>query len=111
MGLDKIFLISYSLREILSKTLMNIPEADTPLYNHTLPTIEDWLRNKGCHQDRENLHCWYLEEVAWKAEICLDIEELTVRYFDAKQESDNISRSFKYSLSRQDIEAAVFSGP
>jgi len=90
---------------------MSLPEADTPLYNHTLPTIEEWLKTKGCNQDRENLHCWYLEKPVWKAEICLDVEELTVRYFDSPQASQNLSRSFKYSLSRQDIEEAVFSGP
>lgn len=89
---------------------MSLPEADTPLYNHTLPSIEDWLRSKGCDRDSVNVHCWYLEQSAWKAEICLEIEELTVRYFDA-EESQNLSRSFKYSLSRQDIEDAVFSGP
>jgi hypothetical protein len=90
---------------------VSLPEADTPLYNHTLPTIEDWLRSKGCNQDRENLHSWHLEASAWKAEITLETEELTVRYFDAELESQNLSRSFKYSLSRQDIEDAVFSGP
>lgn len=90
---------------------MSLPEADTPLYNHTLPTIEDWLRSNGCDQDRANLHCWHLAASAWKAEICLETEELTVRYFDAEQSSQNLSRSFKYSLSRQDIEDAVFSGP
>ena len=90
---------------------MSLPEAETPLYNHTLPTIEDWLRGQGCNQDRENLHCWYLDKFAWKAEICLDVEELTVRYYDAKEASQNLSRSFKYSLSRQDVEEAVFSGP
>jgi hypothetical protein len=90
---------------------MSLPEADTPLYNHSLPTIEDWLRSQGCDRDRDNLHCWYLDRSAWKAEICLDTEELTVRYFDTEQESQNLSRSFKYSLSRQDVEDAVFSGP
>jgi hypothetical protein len=90
---------------------VSLPEADTPLYNHTLPTIEDWLRSKGCNQDRANVHCWHLAESAWKAEICLETEELTVRYFDAELESQNLSRSFKYSLSRQDVEDAVFSGP
>ena len=91
---------------------MSLPEANTPLYNHSLPTIEDWLRTKGCNQERENLHCWYLNRESWKAEICLEIEELTVRYFDTLQASqDNLSRSFKYSLSREDIEDAVFSGP
>ena len=90
---------------------MSLPEADTPLYNHTLPTIEDWLRSKGCQQNNESLHCWDLKESDWKAEICLETEELTVRYYDAPQAEQNLSRSFKYSLSRQDIEDAVFSGP
>jgi hypothetical protein len=90
---------------------VSLPEADTPLYNHTLPTIEDWLRSKGCDRDSANVHCWHLTESAWKAEICLETEELTVRYFDAELESQNLSRSFKYSLSRQDMEDAVFSGP
>lgn len=90
---------------------MSLPEADTPLYNHSLPTIEDWLRSKGCDQDQDNLHCWHLQKSAWKAEICLDTEELKVRYFDAESTSQNLSRSFKYSLSRQDVEDAVFSGP
>ena len=90
---------------------MSLPEADTPLYNHSLPTIEDWLRSKGCDRDTENIHCWFLNESNWKAEICLEVEELTVRYFDTESASQNLSRSFKYSLSRQDIEEAVFSGP
>lgn len=90
---------------------MSLPEADIPLYNHTLPTIEEWLQGKGCKQDRENLHCWYFNESTWKAEINLDVEELTVRYFDVELESQNLSRSFKYSLSRRDVEEAVFSGP
>ena len=91
---------------------MSLPEANTPLYNHTLPTIEGWLRNKGCNQDRENLHCWYVDKTAWKAEICLETEELTVRYYDTgNTDRDNLSRSFKYSLSREDVEEAVFSGP
>ena len=89
---------------------MSLPEADTPIYNHTLPTIEDWLRSKGCDRDRDNIHCWYLDSSTWKAEICLDTEELTVRYFDTEEDRD-LRRSFKYSLSRQDVEDAVFSGP
>ena len=93
------------------RMLMELPEAETPLYNHTLPVIEHWLTTQGCQQDRENLHCWYVEKPTWKAEISLEVEELTVRYLKAGQQGDDISRSFKYSLSRQDIEEAVFSGP
>ena len=90
---------------------MKLPDSDTPLYNHTLPTIEKWLRDCGCQQDKDNLHCWYIDRMAWKAEICLEIEELVVRYLKVDPQGRNINRSFKYSLSRQDIEDAVFSGP
>ncbi len=90
---------------------MTLPSADTPLYNHSLPIIEQWLEDRGCKQDSENLHCWYIERSTWQAEICLDIEELTVRYLQAGEKDRDINRSFKYSLSRQDIEDAVFSGP
>ena len=93
------------------QTLMELPEADTPLYNHTLPIIEYWLKTQGCQQNKDKLHCWYIEQATWKAEISLDIEELTVCYLGAGENNQDINRSFKYSLSRQDIEAAVFSGP
>ena len=90
---------------------MPLPTAETPLYNHPLPDIEDWLRSQGCQQDRSQLHCWHVQRSTWEADIVLDIDQLTVRYIKASAESQDIQRSFKYSLSRQDIEAAVFSGP
>jgi hypothetical protein len=90
---------------------MALPSGDTPLYNHPLPEIERWLKAQGCEQDRSDLHCWHIERPTWQAELCLDIEELTVRYLNAGEEGRDIQRSFKYSLSRKDIEAAVFSGP
>ncbi|ELS02516.1 Protein of unknown function (DUF3143) [Xenococcus sp. PCC 7305] len=89
---------------------MELPTGDTPLYNHPLPKIEKWLVNLGCQQNEKDLHCWYIEKPTWKAEICLEIEELTVNYLAATSGED-LMRSFKYSLSRQDVEAAVFSGP
>ena len=90
---------------------MELPNADTPLYSHPLPKIEQWLQNLGCEQDRENLHCWYVQRPEWQAEICLELEELTVSYFNTEAKAKDFNRSFKYSLSRQDIESAVFSGP
>ena len=84
---------------------------DTPLYNYPLPEIEQWLTKSGCQQDRDRLHCWFVERPHWKAELSLDTEELTVRYINAGTGGTDITRSFKYSLSREDIEAAVFSGP
>ncbi len=90
---------------------MSLPSADTPLYNHPLPDIEQWLHSQGCQQDRQQLHCWHVQRSAWEAEVMLDIDQLTVRYIKAGADGQDIQRSFKYSLSRQDIEAAVFSGP
>ncbi len=90
---------------------MTLPPANTPLYNHPLPEIEHWLSDRGCQQDKTDLHCWYVERSNWKAEIWLDIDQLTVRYFGTTDTEQAIQRSFKYSLSRQDIEDAIFAGP
>ena len=102
-------------------SFMNLLPTDTPLYNHPLPEIEQWLLSMGCEQDDHELHCWHITRPDWQAELYLDIEELTVQYH-ATNSGDNltssaassdrhISRTFKYSLSRQDIENAVFAGP
>lgn len=90
---------------------MILPPPQTPLYNHPLPKIEAWLISWGCEQDQTELHCWYLKQASWKAEISLEIDQLIVRYLQAGNEGQDVLRSFKYSLSRQDIEAAIFSGP
>lgn len=90
---------------------MTLPTPDTPLYNHPLPEIEAWLRSKGCQQDFEELNHWYLKRSDWTADLWLDIDQITVRYSEMEEGSQQIQRSFKYSLSRQDIEDAVFSGP
>lgn len=90
---------------------MVLPSTDTPLYSHPLPAIEQWLREQGCEQNPDDPHCWLIERPGWKAEICLEIEELAVRYINALEGNRDINRSFKYSLSREDVEAAIFSGP
>ncbi|HIK29562.1 MAG: DUF3143 domain-containing protein [Oscillatoriaceae bacterium SKW80] len=90
---------------------MSLPSADTPLYNHPLPDIEEWLKSQGCEQDSQQLHCWHVQRDNWEAEVILDIDQITVRYIKAGANGQDIQRSFKYSLSRKDIEDAVFSGP
>ncbi len=89
---------------------MTLPTADTPLYNHPLPDIEQWLLSQGCEQSSENRHCWHIEQDGWQAELTLDTDALNIRYIGAK-DGDDVQRSFKYSLSRQDLEEAVFAGP
>lgn len=90
---------------------MTLPPATTPLYNHPLPDIELWLVEHGCQQSKDDIHCWLLQRPDWKAEICMDIDQLVVRYYDFGEGDRTIQRSFKYSLSRQDIQDAIFSGP
>lgn len=90
---------------------MSLSSPDTPLYNHPLPEIENWLLSIGCEQDDTNLHCWLVSRTYWSAQLCLEIEELTVRYIGASADHQDVYRSFKYSLSRQDIEDAVLAGP
>lgn len=88
-----------------------MPSTDTPLYNHTLPDIEQWLRDQGCRQDSEQLHQWHVEKTTWQADITLETDSIVVCYLKAAQQGEDIQRIFKYSLSRQDLEEAIFSGP
>jgi hypothetical protein len=90
---------------------MILPQPDTPLYNHPLPKIEHWLQQLGCKQDSEARNCWFVERPSWTAQLWLDTEEITVRYINSGTGGQDIQRSFKYSLSRRDVEEAVFSGP
>ena len=90
---------------------MPLPTADTPLYNHPLPDIEQWLTQMGCEQDSEQLHCWRVDQRNWQAELYLEVEELIVTYRRTGDSGRDIQRAFKYSLSRQDVEDAIFAGP
>ncbi|MEC4816652.1 MAG: DUF3143 domain-containing protein [Scytonema sp. PMC 1069.18] len=90
---------------------MALPPSSTPLYNHPLPYIEQWLKDQGCQQDEQQLHCWRVQRPSWRAELSLDIEQIVVRYLQAGADGQDIQRAFKYSLSREDVERAVFSGP
>ncbi|HEY9814625.1 MAG TPA: DUF3143 domain-containing protein [Candidatus Obscuribacterales bacterium] len=90
---------------------MILPSTDTPLYNHPLPDIERWLASKGCQQDVTNLHCWSLHTPDWHAEIIMEVDSLVVRYLNAGEDGEDIQRSFKYSLTRQDLDEVIFSDP
>ncbi len=90
---------------------MALPSADTPLYNHTLPDIELWLTHQGCKQDSSELNRWEISKATWRADLILETDSLVVRYLDAGNDGEDIQRGFKYSLSRQDLEDAIFAGP
>lgn len=88
---------------------MILPAPQTPLYNHSLPAIETWLKRLGGNQDSQQPHCWSFHYPTWEAQLSLEIEELVVSYQAPNQAA--VTRSFKYSLSREDIESAVLAGP
>ncbi|WP_017293091.1 DUF3143 domain-containing protein [Geminocystis herdmanii] len=85
--------------------------AQSPLYNFPLPEIEQWLKTMGCEQNLRALNCWYVKKRGWEAQISLETEDLIVNYLNAGADGSDIKRAFRYSLSLQDIEDAVFSGP
>ena len=87
-----------------------MPPSSTPLYSHPLPEIEEWLRDKGCQRDDDDISQWRFSSTGWTAELQLDVDSIVVYY--ASSSGKAIQRSFKYSLSRADLEEEViFSGP
>ena len=83
--------------------------AKTPLYSHPLPEIESWLTDLDCTQDSDNPSRWRFSREGWTAELVLDVDSIVVYY--AASQGKAVQRSFKYSLSRKDLEAVIFSGP
>jgi hypothetical protein len=84
---------------------MDLPPDKTPLYNHPLHALEEWFREKGCEQDPQVPHCWKLHHPEWSADLCLEETVLRVEY----QLSDQTKvLTFPYSLSRADVDQAVF---
>lgn len=91
--------------------LVSMPSGETPLYSHSLPALEAWLTKLGCARDDDELHRWHVDRPEWSADIYLEVEELAVIYLGVGEGGEDINRSFRYSLSREDVEAAVFEGP
>ncbi|MCP9773195.1 DUF3143 domain-containing protein [Synechococcus sp. Tobar12-5m-g] len=85
-----------------------LPPQQTPLYNHPLPSLEQWLVELGAARDKADPCRWDLHQAFWSALIELDIEELKVSWH---QEGRTTVRLFSYGLSRADVEAAIFAGP
>ncbi|KAJ1264153.1 hypothetical protein BS78_09G241000 [Paspalum vaginatum] len=93
--------------------LERLPEKKKPLYTHSLPCIEAWLRSLGFTQSREDPAVWVAEKPLWHARLSLDVTDLHIRYLKSgpgNLEKD-VERRFSYALSREDIENAILGGP
>ncbi|CAN4087646.1 unnamed protein product [Withania somnifera] len=99
--------------ESLDEWLHKLPDKKKPLYSHSLPCIEAWLRSLGFYQSRDDRALWFVENPDWQAQLSLDITELFIRYLKSgpgNLEKD-VERRFSYALSREDIENAILGGP
>lgn len=93
--------------------LKKLPEKKKPLYSHSLPCIEAWLKNLGFYQSKEDRAVWFIEKSDWHAQLSLDVTDLYIRYLKSgpgNLEKD-VERRFSYALSREDIENAILGGP
>lgn len=93
--------------------LKRLPDKKRPLYAHSLPCIEAWLRDLGFFQTKEDLAVWLIEKPEWHAQLSLDVTDLHIRYLKSgpgNLEKD-VERRFSYALSREDIENAILGGP
>ena len=59
--------------------LERLPEKKKPLYTHSLPCIEAWLRSVGFSQSREDRAVWVAETPHWHARLSLDVTDLHIR--------------------------------
>ncbi|KAJ1689606.1 hypothetical protein LUZ63_013761 [Rhynchospora breviuscula] len=93
--------------------LKKLPEKKKPIYSHSLPCIEAWLKSLGFYQSLDDRSVWFVEKPNWHAKLSLDITDLYIRYLKSgpgNLEKD-IERRFSYALSREDIENAILGGP
>uniref|UniRef100_A0A0E0L5W7 DUF3143 domain-containing protein n=1 Tax=Oryza punctata TaxID=4537 RepID=A0A0E0L5W7_ORYPU len=93
--------------------LERLPEKKKPLYTHSLPCIEAWLRSIGFTQNREDRAVWVAEMPLWHARLSLDVTDLHIRYLKSGPGNldKDVERRFSYALSREDIENAILGGP
>lgn len=88
--------------------MTTLPPPQTPLYNHPLPALEQWLGELGATRSRADPCLWDLHRPQWSALIELDVEDLRVSWH---QEGTTTVRQFPYGLTRADVESAILAGP
>ena len=82
--------------------------SNTPINQHSLQSLEIWLKGLGATQDLDNPSKWYLSLSNWKATIFFEQEDLSVVW---ESKGELTKRLFSYCLNREDIENAILQGP
>ena len=81
---------------------------DTPINQHSLQSLELWLKDLGASKDIDNPSKWHLLLSNWNATIVFEQEDLSVVWESGGKLT---KRLFSYSINRQDIENAILQGP
>ena len=83
-------------------------QSDTPINQHSLQSLELWLKDLGATKDIDNPSKWYLILSNWNATIIFEQEDLSVVWDSGGKLT---KRLFSYCNKREDIENAIFQGP
>ena len=83
-------------------------QSDTPINQHSLQSLELWLRDLGATKDIDNPSKWYLILSNWNVTIIFEQEDLSVVW---ESGGELTKRLFSYFNNREDIENAIFQGP
>ena len=81
---------------------------DTPINQHSLQSLELWLKGLGATKDTDNPSKWYLFLSNWNATIIFEQEDLSVVW---ESGGELTKRLFSYCINREDIENAILQGP
>ena len=86
-----------------------LPPPTTPLNQHSLRALEEWLHGLGAEPIDGDRCRWSLVNASWTAELRLEREDLVVVW----QGTDDATApcSLPYGLSRLDVNAAIEAGP
>ena len=82
--------------------------SNIPLNQHSLQSLELWLRGLGATRDVNNLSKWNLLLSNWNAIIVFEQEDLSVVW---ESEGEETKRLFSYCINKEDVENAILQGP
>ena len=82
--------------------------SNVPLNQHSLQSLELWLKDLGAIKDTNNPSKWYLLISNWNATIIFEQEDLSVVW---KSDREETKRLFSYCINREDVENAILQGP
>ena len=82
--------------------------SNTPINQHSLQSLELWLKTLGAKKDSDNPSKWNLLLTNWNATIIFEQEDLSVVW---ESDGEETKRLFSYCINREDVENAILQGP